>query len=80
MWPSIAVEIDVRLTRDGKLVLCHDEDARRVAGSALVIAESNLAELAALDLIAGAATGAPDLTYVLACPRGPLAAHLTVAA
>jgi glycosyltransferase involved in cell wall biosynthesis len=31
------------------------------------------AELAALDLVAGAATGAPEVTYVLACPRGPFA-------
>jgi glycerophosphoryl diester phosphodiesterase len=48
-----AVEIDVRLTRDGKLVLSHDEDAWRVANSPLVIAESSYADLLALDFGAG---------------------------
>jgi len=51
-----AVEIDIRLTRDGAIVLMHDADARRVAGAALTVAESDLAALQALD--AGAWKGA----------------------
>ncbi len=42
-----AVEVDVRLTRDGRLAVIHDPDTRRVAGRAQVVAASTLAELQA---------------------------------
>src|SRR5438309_3583712 len=48
-----AVEIDVRLTRDGRLVLCHDEDAQRVGNSSLVIAEASYSQLETLDFGGG---------------------------
>ena len=44
-----AVEIDVRLTADGHLIVCHDEDTERTTGRKLVIGESTLAELRQLD-------------------------------
>ena len=51
-----AVEIDVRLTADGHLVVCHDADTERTTGQKLVVGECTLAELRALD--AGAWKGA----------------------
>jgi glycerophosphoryl diester phosphodiesterase len=45
-----AVEIDVHLTADGQLVVCHDANTKRTAGRELRIAKSTLAELRALDV------------------------------
>jgi glycerophosphoryl diester phosphodiesterase len=45
-----AVEIDVRLTKDGKLAVIHDEDTRRVAGKPGQVRGQTLAELRALDV------------------------------
>lgn len=45
-----AAECDVRLTRDGEIVLLHDASTRRTADRALLAAESSLAELRALDV------------------------------
>lgn len=45
-----AVEIDVHLTADGHLVVCHDGNMKRTAGRELVIAKSTLEELRALDV------------------------------
>jgi glycerophosphoryl diester phosphodiesterase len=45
-----AVEFDVHLTRDGKLAVSHDKDLKRITGQKLVIAESTLSELQALDV------------------------------
>lgn len=44
------VEIDVRLTADGELVVCHDPDTARCGDRALVVGESRLAELRAIDV------------------------------
>jgi glycerophosphoryl diester phosphodiesterase len=44
-----AVEIDIHLTRDGKLVVCHDADTARTCGTKLVIKENTLEELRRLD-------------------------------
>ncbi len=49
-----AVEVDVHLTRDGRLAVIHDPDTQRVAGTACTVADSTLAELQALDLGSGA--------------------------
>ena len=51
-----AVELDVHLTADGHLIVCHDDNTRRTAGRKLVIRQSTLADLRALD--AGAWKGA----------------------
>jgi glycerophosphoryl diester phosphodiesterase len=43
------VEIDVACTRDGTVVLMHDDTLARTAGSPGLLAEATLADLAALD-------------------------------
>lgn len=43
------VELDLRLTRDGHLVICHDADTKRTTGTPGLIAEQTLAELRGLD-------------------------------
>ncbi len=44
------VELDVWRCRSGEVVVLHDEDARRVAGSPLRVRETTLPELRALDV------------------------------
>jgi glycerophosphoryl diester phosphodiesterase len=44
-----AIELDVHLTRDGKLILCHDKDTKRTTGKKLAIQDSTLEELRKLD-------------------------------
>lgn len=44
-----AVELDVRLTREGRALVIHDADTRRVTGVAKRVAASTLAQLRALD-------------------------------
>jgi glycerophosphoryl diester phosphodiesterase len=45
-----AVELDVHLSRDGKLVVIHDADTKRVAGVDRKVVEQSRAELLALDV------------------------------
>lgn len=45
-----AIELDVHLSRDGVLVVAHDHDMKRVAGSDLKIKESTWDELKGLDV------------------------------
>jgi len=45
-----AVEIDIHLSADGKIVASHDADTKRVSGRELRIAETHLAELRKLDV------------------------------
>jgi glycerophosphoryl diester phosphodiesterase len=45
-----AVELDVRVTSDGKVVVIHDASTKRTGGTDLVVAEHTLAELAAVDV------------------------------
>jgi glycerophosphoryl diester phosphodiesterase len=47
------IEGDFRLTRDGRIVCIHDADTQRVAGTKLVVKDSTLAELQALDVGSG---------------------------
>lgn len=44
------VEVDIHRTKDGEIVICHDTDTKSVAEKNLVIANSTLAELRALDV------------------------------
>jgi glycerophosphoryl diester phosphodiesterase len=44
------VEIDVYLSKDGKIVVIHDGDTNRVAGVPKAVAEQTLAELQSLDV------------------------------
>jgi glycerophosphoryl diester phosphodiesterase len=43
------IELDVQMTRDGRVIVAHDEDLRRVGGQARPIREMTLAELSAID-------------------------------
>jgi glycerophosphoryl diester phosphodiesterase len=43
------IELDVHLTKDGEAVICHDADTKRTAGTKLVIKDTPLADLRALD-------------------------------
>ena len=45
-----AVEIDIRLTADGRIALMHDESAKRTGGRDVPIAKATLAELKKLDV------------------------------
>ena len=45
-----AVEIDVHLTRDGRLAVIHDPDTRRTAGAATRVSAATLEELQRLDV------------------------------
>jgi glycerophosphoryl diester phosphodiesterase len=45
-----AIELDVHVTADGQVVVCHDADTRRIAGVNCVIRESTLALLQTLDI------------------------------
>jgi glycerophosphoryl diester phosphodiesterase len=44
-----AVELDVHLTKDGKLICCHDADTKRTSGVSKLIKDSTVAELQQLD-------------------------------
>jgi glycerophosphoryl diester phosphodiesterase len=44
-----AVELDIWLSKDGKIVISHDGDTKRTTGTAKNIADSSLAELRELD-------------------------------
>jgi glycerophosphoryl diester phosphodiesterase len=43
------IELDVHMTRDGEIVVIHDEDLRRIAGHEGTIREMTFAEVAAAD-------------------------------
>ncbi len=43
------IELDVHMTRDGRVVVAHDGDLKRVGGSAGVICEMTMAQLAGVD-------------------------------
>lgn len=50
-WEQAAdgVEVDIRMTRDKKIVLVHDETGERTLGKSITISESSSTELAGLD-------------------------------
>ncbi len=64
------VELDVRLSRDGVLVVAHDPELTRVTGGrdTRAVTEIDAAELSRVDLGGGA--GVPSLAEVLAFARG----------
>lgn len=45
-----AVELDIRLTKDGAVVVCHDPDTNRLSDKNMVIAESTLEQLRNVDM------------------------------
>ena len=77
------IELDVRLTRDGRLAVIHDEETRRVTGTAGVVAELSMSELRQLD--AGHHKGRhwageqiPELGDVFMAARGRLLVNVEV--
>ncbi len=63
------IETDVQLTRDGRLVLVHDDDLRRVAGSPRRIAELTWQELRSFDVGGGQRVPALEELWELAGNR-----------
>ncbi len=78
-----AVELDVHLTRDGRLAVIHDPTTRRVTGVDGVVAELTMDELRRLDAgwhkgTAWAGEGIPELGDVLALLRGRVLVNVEV--
>lgn len=61
---GFGIELDVRLSRDGEVVVCHDPDLLRVCGMDKKVAELTAEELAAVRLCQ-TAEGVPRFTEVL---------------
>lgn len=68
------VEVDVHLSRDGAIVVIHDEDLRRSAGRPEAVADLTADELARVDL--GDHQGVPRLIDVLALARGRIGVYV----
>ena len=69
------VEMDVRYTRDGAPVICHDANALRVFGVNRLCADMTLREFTALRHVRDAACGAHTLEDVLNSDIAPLLLH-----
>lgn len=65
---GVAAEIDVRLCRDG-IVVIHDEDTERVTGVRRVVSESSFSQLRALSVLDSSAP-LPSLSEVLEFVNG----------
>jgi glycerophosphoryl diester phosphodiesterase len=48
-----SIEIDTRLTRDNRLIVCHDSDTRRIAHKSVKIKSHTLAQLQKIPLLDG---------------------------
>jgi glycerophosphoryl diester phosphodiesterase len=68
------VELDVYLSRDGAIVVIHDEDLRRTAGRPEAVASLTGDELAKVDL--GDGQGVPRLTDVFDLARGRIGVYV----
>ncbi len=79
------IELDVRLTRDGRLAVVHDEDTRRVTGRDGLVARLTMDELRARDAghtdgARGAGTRIPELGEVFALARGRVIVNVEIKA
>lgn len=63
------IEIDVHLTRDGEIVILHDDDLKRLCGVEGLVADKTLAELKQLRLL-GSEETVPLLSEALKAVRG----------
>ncbi len=69
---GFGLEIDVRLTKDGRLVVAHDPDLRRIAGSKRRISDMTADELASASVF-GSGQGVPLFSDAMAAAgRAPL--------
>jgi glycerophosphoryl diester phosphodiesterase len=66
---SLAIELDVQLTRDGEVVVLHDKDLARMTGVPGAVADLTLAQLRERHLLGGTET-VPTLGEVLALVAG----------
>ena len=41
----IAIQIDVRMTKDGHMLVCYDKDFKRLCGVDKLVSETNLSEI-----------------------------------
>lgn len=57
------VEVDIRMTRDGVLVCCHDADLRRLAGRLEAIADTSATELVAVTVDGEVAAPTLDVLF-----------------
>ena len=69
-------ELDVRMTRDGRLAVIHDETVDRTTNATGVVAEMSLSEIQQLD--AGAGERVPELQEVLRHTRGKLPLQIEI--
>jgi glycerophosphoryl diester phosphodiesterase len=70
------VEIDVRRTRDGQLVVMHDAKVDRTTNGAGHVADLTLAQIQALRLKGGQGEGPPTLEAVLGAARGRILVNI----
>ena len=67
------IETDVRITADGKFIICHDETLERIAGKDIVVEETTLSELLKVPLSMSDRPGTAYLcelgTYVEICKQ-----------
>ena len=85
------IEVDLRLSADGVLVVCHDPDLKRLTGAALPVgdtcwddlrtaADAAGVPLARVEWVLAAATGRSVVLEVKAPPPGPRSVERTVEA
>lgn len=69
------IETDVHVTKDGKFIICHDDDILRVTGTNLIIKETNFAELRKYNLLENDGSTRSDLVlptledYIRICKK-----------
>ena len=68
------VEVDVHLSRDGEVMVIHDEDLRALARGTERVADLTAAELARVDL--GAGQSVPRLVEIFALARGRIGVYV----
>ncbi len=72
------IELDVRLTRDGQVVVFHDDDLRRLAGRPERVADLTWDELAAVELVHGRTGGRACLLSDALAAAGPLDVNVEI--
>lgn len=69
------VEMDVRETKDGALVICHDDSTQRMFGVPGVVGETTLAQFMAMRHVSDRSYAPHMLEDVFACQVRPLLLH-----
>ena len=66
---GFGIELDIRLSRDGELVVFHDDDLKRVCGDERLVSDVDAIELSRLSL-SGTSDGVPTFREVLSLVDG----------